>query len=104
MTDIQTRALMALGYDYEGDDENSIDWVSDANGAFRQRPNKEELIGMLLAELNRLVDGSLMIEGLNWRRPINLVHILYGPQGKCVMGESYLEALTAAVEVAKEKP
>ena len=96
------RALKALGYEYKGDDETGIDWVSDANGAFRQMPNGEELIGMLLVELDRLYKGEFTLNGSYGGLQKPVVQVRAGiPQDP---GNTILEALTAAVEAAKEKP
>ena len=86
MDTLHGRALRALGLEYEGDDDNGMDWVSDDDGAMREMPNEAEIIGLLLLELRSLTRDN------------------FGPLYSAVAEppDEILEALVLAVEAAKE--
>ena len=86
MANLRERALKALGLEYEGDDDNGVDWVSDDDGVMREMPNEAELIGMLLLELRSLTRDN------------------FGPLYSAVAEppDEILEALVLAVEAARE--
>ena len=86
MANLRERALRALGLEYEGDDDNGMDWVSDDDGAMREMPNEAEIIGLLLLELRSLTRDN------------------FGPLYSAVAEppDEILEALVLAVEAARE--
>ena len=104
MKDIRERALKALGLEYEGDDDNGVDWVSDDDGVMREMPNEAELIGMLLLELDRLTGGDNLLYGCGWFVPAtNKFEIVLRDNVTDVYaGTTRLEALVLAVEAARE--
>lgn len=101
MKDIRERALKALGLEYEGDDDNGVDWVSDDDGVMREMPNEAELIGLLLLELDRLTGRDFCYYAKDAFGGSEQVIHTKSRRIRC-KSESILEALILAVEAARE--
>lgn len=111
MDSLRERALRALGLEYEGDDDNGMDWVSDDDGAMREMPNEAEIIGLLLLELDRLTDSKFFFAPRGWYynpkfKGYKICVWLNGdcdnPKERRSVGKTPLEALVLAVEAARE--
>ena len=89
MDNARERALRLLGFD-----QDEIDYCEPLD------PHSEaELIGLLLLELDRLVDGQFTLTGAysGLQRPTVMIRVIPHYQG-----DSILEALTLAVEKVRE--